>query len=448
LYELGFSGQIVNKETGELHVYSWEEVREFFDRKLNVILQESEADDYCLYLTNTRRINKMLNKDRVRKNTLQKEFVPNFREEKAVQKIYKDNRKQEKPKHFYNVLAHIMGNHPHYVDEDGLEADDALCVAQIKCAKECGVKVPFHGGHYFLDYEDWVKYAGTTFIRDNKGYLVSDTGKGETRKVWSLHRDIMGNPEGFVVDHVNGNKLDNRKYNLRVCTVAENVRNSVSTTGSSKYKGVSWDSSRNKWVAQIKFEREQYFLGRFDSEESAAKAYDDAAKDRFGEFARLNFQEPFFKPHKETIICSRDKDVRQCPLWHYSWEINKQPSIGPLFIEPMGFLEKKDKTATGKPKPVTLFGGGHKFFYAQLLMGDNTDNIGGLQGYGPVFAYNLLNEATTERQLYELVAEMYVKNCGDDWKTLLKEQADLLYMVREYKEDGTPKLWFPPRRDE
>jgi hypothetical protein len=287
LYELGFSGQIVDKDTGELKVYSWDEVKEFFDKKLNIILTETDSTDYCFYLTNTNRINKLLNRSRIREEAPPKEFVPNFREKIAVQKGYKANRKQEKPKHFYNVLAHILGSHPYHVDENGLEADDAMCIRQ---------------------YSSWEK--------------------------------------------------------------------------------------------------------------------------------------------EDTIICSRDKDVRQCPGYHYSWEINKQPSIGPIIIEPMGFLEKKDKTATGKPKPVTLFGGGHKFFYAQLLMGDNTDNIGGLQGYGPVFAYNLLNEATTERQLYELVAEMYVKNCGDDWKTLLKEQADLLYMVRDYKEDGTPKLWLPPRRDE
>jgi 5'-3' exonuclease len=286
LYELGYSGQIVDKETGELHVYSWDEVKEFFDRKLNIILQESESDDYMFYLTNTKRINKMLNRGRAREEKPQKEFVPNFREEKAVQKDYKANRKQEKPKHFYNVLAHIMGNHPYHVDESGLEADDALCIRQYK----------------------------------------------------------------------------------------------------------SWQEG-------------------------------------------------------DTIICSRDKDVRQCPGNHYSWEINKQPSVGPLFIEPLGFLEKKTKTASGKPKPPTLFGGGHKFFYAQLLMGDNTDNIGGLQGYGPVFAYNLLNEATTERQLYELVAEVYVKNCGEDWKTMIKEQASLLWMIRELDEQGNKVEWRPPPRE-
>ena len=150
----------------------------------------------------------------------------------------------------------------------------------------------------------------------------------------------------------------------------------------------------------------------------------------------------------DTIICSRDKDVRQCPGWHYSWEINKQAAVGPLFIEPLGFIEKKTKTSSGKPKPTTIFGGGHKFFYCQMLMGDGTDNIPGVEGYGPVFAYNLLWDAKTERECYELVAEVYVKNYGDEWKTRIKEQADLLWMVRELNEKGEPKLWMPPSRDQ
>jgi 5'-3' exonuclease len=149
----------------------------------------------------------------------------------------------------------------------------------------------------------------------------------------------------------------------------------------------------------------------------------------------------------DTIICSRDKDVRQCPGLHYSWEVAKQAAIGPIFVEPLGHLEKvgEGKTyANGKPKPIKLFGTGHKFFYAQLLMGDKVDNIGGVVGRGPVFAYNLLHEARSERELYELVAELYVKTYGDDWKVRMKEQADLLWMVRELDEKGDKVLWMPP----
>lgn len=450
LYEIGFSGQLKDKDTGELHVSSWEEVEHFLEKKIEVICTEAEAEEPPLFfLTNTKRINKMLNKQRKREEIPPKEFTPNFREAIAVQKEYKAGRVQEKPKHFYNILTHILHNYDCVVNEDGLEADDAMCIYQLDHAKKHGVKVPFHAGHFILDYEDYMKYQGITFIMDNKGYVISDTGKGPTRKVWSLHREIMGNPKDKVVDHINGNKLDNRKCNLRICTTRENACNSISTKGSSKYKGVHWDEDRKKWTACIKNHRKHHFIGRFDNEEDAAKAYDDLAIKLHGEYARLNFHVETVPEFCDTIICSRDKDLRQCPFWHYSWEVAKQPSIGPLFVEPLGVLEKVnegEKFANGKPKPLKLFGTGHKFFYSQLLMGDRVDNIGGVVGRGPAFAYKLLHEARSERELYELVAELYVKTYGDDWKVRMKEQADLLWMVRELDEKGDKVLWKPPPR--
>jgi hypothetical protein len=153
----------------------------------------------------------------------------------------------------------------------------------------------------------------------------------------------------------------------------------------------------------------------------------------------------------DTVICSRDKDVRQCPGLHYSWEVGRQAAIGPFFVEPMGHLElqyKLDKEGNKvKGKPPKLFGTGHMFFYAQMMTGDAVDNIGGIKGNGPVFAHTLLSEAKTERELYELVAEKYVLAHGDKWKDAMREQANLLWMVRELKEDDSPVFWKPPKRD-
>lgn len=77
------------------------------------------------------------------------------------------------------------------------------------------------------------------------------------------------------MDHINGNVLDNRKCNLRVCTKRQNYANSSkpNTPSYSKYKGVTWDKSRNKWFAQINVRPNKYNLGRFESEIDAAKAY-------------------------------------------------------------------------------------------------------------------------------------------------------------------------------
>lgn len=111
-----------------------------------------------------------------------------------------------------------------------------------------------------------------------------------------MHRIILGiEDEGFniQVDHIDGNSLDNRKKNLRVCTVSENQQNKEKQKGiyHSKYKGVSKDSKSKKWVAYITLKKKQIRLGRFLSEKDAAKAYDKAAKKIYGKHANLNFKE-------------------------------------------------------------------------------------------------------------------------------------------------------------
>ena len=93
-----------------------------------------------------------------------------------------------------------------------------------------------------------------------------------------------------VADHINGNKLDNRILNLRFATLSGNARNVASSRGSSsKYLGVSWSKSKGRWYSCITASGKTKSLGRFVSEEDAARAYDAAAKFHYGEFARLNF---------------------------------------------------------------------------------------------------------------------------------------------------------------
>ncbi len=103
-----------------------------------------------------------------------------------------------------------------------------------------------------------------------------------------MHRLIMNTPPGMDTDHINGNSLDNRRCNLRVCTHAENLRNKAKTKGTSKYKGVHWHKADNKWRAQIGVDWGKLHLGNFHTEEEAALAYNEAALKHFGEFARLN----------------------------------------------------------------------------------------------------------------------------------------------------------------
>jgi len=104
-----------------------------------------------------------------------------------------------------------------------------------------------------------------------------------------MHQDIMGTKIGFRVDHVDGNKLDNQKKNLRFASKSQNNWNRKNTNPSG-YKGIQFHTTSKKWRAKITKNDKQYFLGCFDTKEEAAKAYDNAANQLFGDFARLNFK--------------------------------------------------------------------------------------------------------------------------------------------------------------
>jgi hypothetical protein len=131
-----------------------------------------------------------------------------------------------------------------------------------------------------------------------------------------------------------------------------------------------------------------------------------------------------------TVICTRDKDLRMIPGWHYGWECGAQPEYHMRWVSHGGSLELTEK---GK-----LVGTGMMFFYSQLLTGDAVDNIPGLPGVGPAKAYNLLKDAEPEQAL-DIVREAYLDKGYDD--EYLLEQGQLLWMTRALNEDGTPVLW-------
>ena len=109
-----------------------------------------------------------------------------------------------------------------------------------------------------------------------------------------MHHLVVGKPPiGMFVDHGNRNKLDNRRCNLRICTRRENQRNhGVSSVNTSGYKGVSYQPSRRRFLATIRIDGIKTNLGRFETAERAAREYDAAAMEHFGEFAFLNFPLP------------------------------------------------------------------------------------------------------------------------------------------------------------
>jgi hypothetical protein len=105
-----------------------------------------------------------------------------------------------------------------------------------------------------------------------------------------LHRFILNAPRGMEVDHRNRNGIDCRRNNIRLATTAQNQANRGRTQANrSGYKGVSWSEQRRKWLVQITCNGERRHVGRFDDPTEAALAYDRAARDAFGAFARLNY---------------------------------------------------------------------------------------------------------------------------------------------------------------
>jgi hypothetical protein len=108
-----------------------------------------------------------------------------------------------------------------------------------------------------------------------------------------LHRVILAAPDHLDVDHIDHDGLNNRRSNLRLVTRMQNNHNQRKTRGMSKYKGVTWSRKNRRWIAQFTPPHGvRRYLGSFEHEQDAARAYDAAALEHFGAFACLNFSAP------------------------------------------------------------------------------------------------------------------------------------------------------------
>jgi 5'-3' exonuclease len=121
-----------------------------------------------------------------------------------------------------------------------------------------------------------------------------------------------------------------------------------------------------------------------------------------------------FVDGSQTVICSRDKDLKMVPGYHYSWGAGKQKEV------PTRFISEEE---------------GNKWFFTQLLMGDATDNIPGLYRVGQKNAEKLLDGLSEPLDLYSVCQHQYAVRFGSYWKLFLHENARLLWMMQSEDDD-------------
>lgn len=153
-------------------------------------------------------------------------------------------------------------------------------------------EIPLSQGYKALvddgDYERLVVFRWCAQISGGHVYAK------RTKRSIMMHNVVFSPPSGFIVDHKNGNTLDNRRENLRLADKRTNARNSRKHKGyagrpcTSKFKGVYHDKRHRRWVAYINADGLRHSLGSFGTEKAAAEAYNRGARRLHGEFALLN----------------------------------------------------------------------------------------------------------------------------------------------------------------
>jgi len=176
-------------------------------------------------------------------------------------------------------------------------------------------QIPLTKGYFALvddeDFEWLNQWKWQAAVAKNTVYAQRSVRKEKGRRVTlRIYRAILKLEDSHIhVDHIDGNGLNNTRANIRLCTHAENSRNSKSVNGSSsRFLGVNLEKSCNKWRAQILYKGRKIHLGLFSIEEDAARTYNQAASKYFGEFAKLNKTTPLFPDQewKPSILVDRN----------------------------------------------------------------------------------------------------------------------------------------------
>lgn len=160
------------------------------------------------------------------------------------------------------------------------------------------VLIPVSKGRYYtcVDEDDYNHLAQWSWryidgYACRSGYAINNDGKRIKRTI-RMHSVVNNTQEGYETDHINGDKLDNRKSNLRSVTHSQNQMNrGVNKNSSSGFKGVGWCKQTNKWRVSISIKGKFKNLGRFSSIKDAIEKYNQVAKVYHGEYVRLNIKQ-------------------------------------------------------------------------------------------------------------------------------------------------------------
>ena len=178
--------------------------------------------------------------------------------------------------------------------------------------------------YFMFDKEDIDLVSSYTWYYENStGYVRTTTWDIDTKQSThiTLHRLIMSkyyNIDGMVIDHMNHNKLDNRKFNLRICTNKENQRNIRSPISNTGLRGISYEKDRNKYRLTIKYKGKKY-RWRFNTAEEAVKQREAFYLEHPDEF-RYNDNEGYINRNNPNVIhpfvfLNHDNNVEETELW-------------------------------------------------------------------------------------------------------------------------------------
>lgn len=157
------------------------------------------------------------------------------------------------------------------------------------------------GEEFIVDAEDYECLSKLRWYSCD-GYARNYKHKNNKTTQKLMHRMILRVRKGMEVDHINGNRADNRKSNLRICKVGINSRNScLRKDNTSGYKGVCRHKGHNNWIAGYGGKGGRIHIGSFKTAEAAAKAYDKAVLKAYGEYAKTNKMLGLYKKNRALL---------------------------------------------------------------------------------------------------------------------------------------------------